>query len=503
MKPYKSASLRSVRSGKSSKPADTDSDTHTPLGFEAALYAACLKYNFPYKLYVKKEYQPDEFLKKLKEETPVKYKKITVTPRVVSPSYVKSERNIVSSPTTESTATVLPDVLLLTSVYDNAQNLVEIKLNKIKDVPRTLVQIISYLVRPHDHLAKISFDDCLIDYVIIHELNKIISLSRITDISFDRTTLPEEYLINLLNNKNASIKYLSLSCCKINDNTCKEIASTLHFSEHAEKTLMVLNLSSNHITDEGAKHLGEALRTNRHLRYLNLADNRIGDDGAIAIFNSLTEFPLTFDEIMNKRRSLLEYLKAKRVLFVKYCKECDTISRDELSYFSQKSPSKRKKTSATSLRKVNNKKEKDARKDIAKSNKLNDNETKAEFICNEIMGPFLHPFGPNYLKNIDNKCNCLGNFTLCYLNLSYNNLMYTSLMKLLTVMQYQKSSKKVNQYGLIKVLIEGNNLPMASREYQLINDLFRIAKSMVPFSGSKISDGSVKKNHPAFLIRKK
>ncbi|KAJ8711839.1 hypothetical protein PYW08_008793 [Mythimna loreyi] len=75
--------------------------------------------------------------------------------------------------------------------------------------------------------------------------------------------------------------------------------------EPAEPTLLVLNLSSNHITDVGAKHLAEALRNNRHLRYLNISDNHVGDDGAKFIFEVLAEFPLNNNEIQDKKRILM------------------------------------------------------------------------------------------------------------------------------------------------------------------------------------------------------
>ncbi|XP_072933248.1 uncharacterized protein [Epargyreus clarus] len=247
-----------------------------------------------------------------------------------------------------------------------------------------------------------------------------------------------------------------IAMCKINDDACKLIALKLCHGAPAEN-LQVLNLSSNHITDIGAKYLGDALRTNRRLRYLNLADNRIGDDGAAHVLNVLMEFPLTHDEVVNKRLRYIKYLKCKQALYLRYLNECATKSFDEISMYSRKSTPKRKKPT---------RKDKD-------SFRYSDEDIKgkAEMLAAEILGNFIDPFDSTSIRLRNNYYYCLGNMVLSYLNMSYNNLSYLSIKKLQNVLMYQSVAKKPNQSGLVKAVIDGNNLPMC-KELVFINELF-------------------------------
>ncbi|XP_028177840.1 leucine-rich repeat-containing protein 71-like isoform X2 [Ostrinia furnacalis] len=427
----------------------------------------------------------DDFYKQLKApEESVKYKKITVTTPLPNSATFQGDFMRPDDRTTATSASEMSfdeDAIFITTYYDNVNNLTEIYLAKIRPVPRSLMQIIGYLAPSYEYLTKITLYACNIDSLVIHELSKILPKTAITDVCLDGSPVPEGNYFNLLDHNETRIKYLSLCRCKINDEVCKEIASRLHYLCPAERTLLLLNLSSNHITDEGAKCLGQALRTNRHLRYLNLADNHIGDDGADFIFDSLIEFRLTYDETMKKRKRRLEYLKAKRSFLMKFLAECDaTKESDEYSQFSRKSGTKKKKTSVTSL------KNKGFKKDISKKDKLisgEDGLLRAELFANELLGPFIDPFSPLNTVLRDGYSHCTGNMVLCYLNLSYNRLAYPSMKKLVALLQYQKLIKRPTQSGLVKVGIEGNCIPVSCVEYQKINDLTRLAKSAHNISG--------------------
>ncbi|KAL0868375.1 hypothetical protein ABMA27_007890 [Loxostege sticticalis] len=423
-----------------------------------------------------------DFYKQLKTpEAPVRYKRITVTapypPVPVSKVDVKKEDDktttTAASPS-EVTVAEDDDNINMTVYYDNTNNLSEIYLARLRTrFPRALMQIIGYLAPSFERLTKITIQSCRIDSYIIYELAKTVNMSSITDICLDGSPVSAGNYFILLDHPQTRIKYLSLCRCNINDEVCIRIATRLHHMCPAERTLLLLNLSSNQITDEGAKCLGQALRTNRRLRYLNLADNRIGDDGASFIFNSLIEFRLTYDETMGKRRRRLEYLKAKNLCIMKFMNESIVKSSDELSQYSRKEKAKRK--SKGSIKKEHVKKDKMMGEPTTM--------TKAELIANDILGPFVDPFCPLDTKAKDGFSYCLGNMVLCYLNLSYNRLAYLSIKKLLDVLQYQKYVKRISQTGLVKVVIEGNDIPMSCVEYQKINDLTRLAKSMHHFSG--------------------
>lgn len=71
-------------------------------------------------------------------------------------------------------------------------------------------------------------------------------------------------LINNLIDKIFSLKYLSLRLCEITDNGIKKIAKELEYHDPPNNPkLTILNLAHNHITKNGASHIGKMLRTNR------------------------------------------------------------------------------------------------------------------------------------------------------------------------------------------------------------------------------------------------
>lgn len=137
----------------------------------------------------------------------------------------------------------------------------------------------------------------------VYELSKILNASTITELCLDGSSVSVADYTMLL--ETTKLRYLSLSRCYMQDEACKSIAAKLHFKESAQN-LLLLNLSSNRLTD-----ISYALRTNKHLRYLNLADNHITDCGAGQILGILTEFPWSYDEILDMRRRRFEYLKRR------------------------------------------------------------------------------------------------------------------------------------------------------------------------------------------------
>lgn len=296
-------------------------------------------------------------------------------------------------------------------------------------------------------------------------MSKFLSLTTITEICLDDSPIPESNYALLLQNQ-SKLSSLSLSRCTINDEVCKQIAVTLKFLEPAEATLLTLNLSSNHITDAGAKHLGEALRTNRHLRYLNLAGNRIGDEGANHIFHALIDFPLTYDETKEKLKRRLAYLRARQAAYLECLMSCDSRSLDDFSMINKKSPKK----STAAKNKV---------KKLPNETVNTSMHVEAEMIINKPFPLFKDPFESSFIRFVDGDSHCVGNMVLCYLNLCYNDLSYSSLKKLQAVLLYQSVSKNTNQTGLMRVLIEGNQLPSTCSEIGRISELLH--KNVVNF----------------------
>ena len=72
------------------------------------------------------------------------------------------------------------------------------------------------------------------------------------------------------------------NCVKANLDTISAISHCLKVNEALRK----LNLSNNHITDEGAKHLAEAIQVNRTLQMLNISKNVISREGIMRIIEA-------------------------------------------------------------------------------------------------------------------------------------------------------------------------------------------------------------------------
>ena len=84
---------------------------------------------------------------------------------------------------------------------------------------------------------------------------------------------------------------VDLNISNYNKFTNVKLDDILSISQCLKKnsTLRKLNLSRNHITNEGASHLAEALLVNETLQVLNISDNMIGYGGIIGIVKACTK----------------------------------------------------------------------------------------------------------------------------------------------------------------------------------------------------------------------
>ncbi|VVC89238.1 unnamed protein product [Leptidea sinapis] len=443
MRPSKS--LRSVRSSRSSISMRLAPDApRVTVEFEKLLPTACGKLNCPYTIVVQRNQQNDDFYRNLVgKEKRLSQKRIQSAK--LPTERLQSENS--TSPGSETSSAIktsdAKDIVVINSIYDNFNALVEIQIKRLKNVPRIMLKVIGLLAIYYKNLTKLSIYQSKIDGYTIYEVRKIIESSLITNICLDGSWLPEGNYPILLDSK--KITTLSLCRCGINDNISKIIASKLYKSENGE-LLTVLNLSSNDISDTGVKYLADSLRTNRCLKYLNLADNQITDEGAISLLNILKEFPLTDEEIISKRQRHIKFLR-KEALYLQYMNESDNTS--------SKSAKKKLLGPAAFSVKVQN----------TKKGQLQDIKQ---------IGVFHDPFQRENIVVRDGISYCTGNTSLCYINMAYNNVSFMTLKKLKSVLEYQNAKiKNVLETGLLKIVLEGNNLPLKCAEMSEISELLR------------------------------
>ncbi|XP_053619204.1 uncharacterized protein LOC128680228 [Plodia interpunctella] len=360
------------------------------------------------------------------------------------------------------------DTLKIYAIYDATDRLVELKFENHVEIPRMIFQIIALIIKFQSGLNTITINYG-IDMYSIHEISKILTISNITDICLDDTYLKEANYYILLDNEN-SIRRISLSRCTINDNIAEAIAVRLVYPLPASKTLSILDLSSNKITDLGAKYIAHALRSNRFLSYLNLSGNLLTDTGAIAILNHLVEFQLTSEELMSSRQRFLQFYHQKNELTAKIFRDFRTVDSTKDRRKSLRTPVMPKKIK-TIEREPSTKEVKSAI-DITQDRSLYE---KARNMAENQMGKFKDPFTKDNLVVHDDNVYCTGNNGLCYLNLSFNDLSYFSLKTVAHVVMTQKVLNK-KPIGLVNVSIDGNNLPINCVELNDINNvLFPVA----------------------------
>lgn len=389
---------------------------------------------------------------------------------------------------TMSLSTIAPDVLaadkhIVIGAKYCINQLTQIHYYGRKPIPREVFKMIATVLQFHPSLSNITIANGL-DVYGIYEISKILPISQITEVCLEHLNMKNAHY-QLLLTEESNLNHLSLSKCTINDRIVENIVSQLKHPLPASKTLITLNLSCNLITDTGISFISDALRSNRCLQYLNLAGNMITDKGATYLFDSLMKFPLTDKEVDEKNKSYIQYCTQKVALVTEYF--TDLISQPN------------KKMESKLVRKVNKKSKKgdDLHADsIAVETAGLTEFQRAKAFAESILGQFLHPYDKSNSVLEDNTHYCLGNHSLCYLNLAHNNLSIHSVRKLLSVLTYQKTYERTPK-GLTRVIIEGNPLPANCAE---LHDLNYVLEALINVSQKKIKKiKSVKTHHRSSL----
>ncbi|MEQ2256281.1 hypothetical protein ILYODFUR_022707, partial [Ilyodon furcidens] len=150
---------------------------------------------------------------------------------------------------------------------------------------------------------------------IFRALQKMLpSMNQLQCLQFCQAGLTDPMIFSLTNTmslcSNLSLTDLSLRNNQIGDEGARLIGSALSTTKSANKNLLSLNLAFNNIRDAGAAHIAQGLRLNRTLVFLSLSNNQIGDSGAAHLAAVLGEFALTHEEVVERRKLLLQKMQA-------------------------------------------------------------------------------------------------------------------------------------------------------------------------------------------------
>ncbi|XP_036948561.1 leucine-rich repeat-containing protein 71 isoform X6 [Acanthopagrus latus] len=145
----------------------------------------------------------------------------------------------------------------------------------------------------------------LTDQMIISLALTISLCSNLRTVTVEGNPLPERSF-HILLSENSMLTHLSLRNNQIGDEGARLIGSALSTLSSANKSLLSLNLAFNSIGDAGAEYIAQGLRLNCALLILSLSNNQIGDAGAAHLAAILGEFALTHEEVVERRKLLLE-----------------------------------------------------------------------------------------------------------------------------------------------------------------------------------------------------
>uniref|UniRef100_A0A3Q1EJY0 Leucine rich repeat containing 71 n=1 Tax=Acanthochromis polyacanthus TaxID=80966 RepID=A0A3Q1EJY0_9TELE len=276
----------------------------------------------------------------------------------------------------------------------------------------------------------------LTDQMLISLVNTISLCTSLKAVTLEGNVLPEQSY-HLLLSEDSLLTHLSLRNNRIGDEGARLIGSALSTSRSANKNLLSLNLAFNSIGDAGAAHIAQGLRLNRALLFLSLSNNRIGDSGAAHLAAVLREFALTHEEVVERRKLLLQRTQStfnrsdsdqsstEQLASVR----CSTsMSKGESKGKKKEASKKEEKSAGNKENHKSSKKSSDAKTHQGKGGKqrekhLSANEDKAGFSQSEAESmEAVNPLLDKSVHHSDGQLFLPGNTTLSSLNLAGQQL---------------------------------------------------------------------------------
>ncbi|KAM7373351.1 hypothetical protein PAMP_008210 [Pampus punctatissimus] len=357
-----------------------------------------------------------------------------------------------------------------------------------------IVRVLNKMLPSLSKLQSLQFWQAgLTDRMVISLMNTISLCSNLRVVTLEGNPLSEQSY-HLLLSEESVLTHLSLRNNRIGDEGARLIGSALSTTRSANKNLCSLNLAFNSIGDAGAAHIAQGLRLNRALLLLSLSNNQIGDSGAAHLAATLGVFALTHEEVVERRKLLLERMQPSSLGV-----DADQSSADQLP--SDQLPSV---PSSTSLNKSTSKKKETAKKDEKLSSKENLKFNKKpsdlkvpqskggkpggkqkqistqEFVLQqdksstalneqvesvEIVNPLLD----QSVQHRDGQLILPGNTTLTSLNLAGNRITEKSLLLFLSSLQTQAEGG-----GLLRLCLQRNHFPPECESYVKIKELMTL-----------------------------
>ncbi|KAK3095987.1 hypothetical protein FSP39_021669 [Pinctada imbricata] len=341
------------------------------------------------------------------------------------------------------------------------------------------------------------------------------SIANLRTLILDGNAVKEENWHELIHD-DSPVQNLSVRHCCITDKGAAKLGEALGTVKRANTKLISLNLSGNRITDEGVVHLGNGLRMNRTLMSLSLASNQVGDKGASKIGEVLSRFPLSHEEVVERRRQKSTMSSPDRLKTPPPSRRADSKDRpgsvrsssqhDRVDKTKQKPSAKKKDEKGKGKEELDKSKggKKEEKAPAKKASIAADTKTAGKGKGKgkekgkptqqepEDMGgsDFVNPL-TDEADFIDGQLFVAGNRVLINLNLSRNEIGEPGMAALLKAMQYQTTllhGSKAGGTGLMRICVLKNKIAPEHDTMKKLNELM-LPKDPYAKGGAQTPDG--------------
>ncbi|XP_035476267.2 leucine-rich repeat-containing protein 71 [Scophthalmus maximus] len=357
-------------------------------------------------------------------------------------------------------------------------------------VDEQIVRVLQKMLSSLSQLQSLQFWQAGLTGRMVVSLMDTVSLcSNLRVVTLDgNPDLPDQSYHCLLS-EDSNLTHLSLRNNRIGDDIARLIGSSLSTTRSSNKNLLSLNLAFNSIGDAGAAHIAQGLRLNRALLFLSLANNQIGDSGAAHLAAILGDFALTHDEVVERRRLLLERTHCSpRTVDLDQAPAAEPLPSvpSSTSLIVRKGSSKRKeapkraeKHAANKESLKSNKKSSDVKTPQSKVGKPADKEKQITALTvqsntslNELQVESVgtgRPLLDQSLQYRDGRLFLPGNSTLASLNLTGNRITEKSLPLFLSSLEMQGDGG-----GLLRLRLQRNHFPPECESHVTIKELMAL-----------------------------
>ncbi|XP_057684393.1 leucine-rich repeat-containing protein 71 isoform X9 [Corythoichthys intestinalis] len=342
-------------------------------------------------------------------------------------------------------------------------------------VDEPIIRVLCKMISSMSMLNSICFWQAgLTDSMVINLGNAICFCNSLRVITLEGNPLLD-HNHHLLFSEGNALTHLNLRNNQIEDEGARLLGAGLSTSKSANRNLISLNLSFNHIGDVGAGHIAKGLRFNRTLLFLSLSNNHIGDSGATQLATVFGEVVLTHEEIVQRRKLLLEKMHSSSSPVD--AEHVAKLSNDQLPSVASnatsnsnrgenKSTAKKRETSKPDGKRAPTKDQKCLKKaegqDMEEKTHVFDQENKKPL---EMVSPLLN----ESTRQRDGELVQPGNTTLVSLSLAGNRITEVSLPQFLTSLQMQEGGK-----GLLRLCLQRNHFALECEPYIKLKELMTL-----------------------------